>query len=49
MSWRHVDNERGVALITVLLVTLALVAVSAGALMLTSQTSLANKYHQRHS
>ena len=49
MSWRHVDNERGVALITVLLVTLALVAVSAGALMLTSQTSLVNKYHQRQS
>ena len=49
MSWRHVDNERGVALITVLLVTLALVAISAGALMLSSQTSLVNKYHQRQS
>jgi hypothetical protein len=49
MSWRHVENERGVALISVLLVTLALVAIAAGALMLTSQTSLVNKYHQRQS
>lgn len=47
--WRHVENERGVALISVLLVTLALVAIAAGALMLTSQTSLVNKYHQRQS
>ncbi len=49
MSWRHVENERGVALIAVLLVTLALVAIAAGALMLTSQTSLVNKFHQRQS
>jgi hypothetical protein len=49
MSRRLVDNERGVALISVLLVTLALVAIAAGALMLTSQTSLVNKYHQRQS
>ena len=49
MSWRNVENERGVALIAVLLVTLALVAISAGALVLTSQTSLVNKYHQRQS
>jgi len=49
MSWRQVDNERGVALISVLLVTLALVAIAAGALMLTSQTSLVNKFHQRQS
>ena len=49
MSLRHVENERGVALISVLLVTLALVAIAAGALMLTSQTSLVNKFHQRQS
>jgi hypothetical protein len=49
MSWRTVDNERGVALISVLLVTLALVAIAAGALLLTSQTSLVNKYHERQS
>ena len=46
---RHIENERGVALISVLLVTLALVAIAAGALMLTSQTSLVNKFHQRQS
>ena len=49
MSWRHVENERGVALISVLLVTLALVAIAAGALMLSSQTSLVNRFHQRQS
>ena len=49
MAWRQVENERGVALISVLLVTLALVAIAAGALMLTSQTSLVNRYHQRQS
>jgi hypothetical protein len=49
MLWRQLRNERGVALISVLLVTLALVAIAAGALLLTSQTSLVNKYHQRQS
>ena len=49
MSWRHIGNERGVALISVLLVTLALVAIAAGALMLSSQTSLVNRFHQRQS
>jgi hypothetical protein len=49
MLFRHLRNERGVALISVVLVTLALVAIAAGALLLTSQTSLVNKYHQRQS
>jgi hypothetical protein len=49
MSCRLLRNERGIALISVLLVTLALVAVAAGALLLSSHNSLVNKYHVRQS
>lgn len=40
-------NERGVALVVVLLVVLAVAAIAAGAALLSSSTSLIDKYHTR--
>jgi hypothetical protein len=42
-------NERGIALVVVLLVVLAIAAIAAGAAFLGSNTSLINKYHDRQS
>jgi Tfp pilus assembly protein PilX len=42
-------NERGIALVVVLLVVLAVAAIAAGAALLGSNTSLINKYHDRQS
>jgi hypothetical protein len=40
-------NERGIALVAVLLVVLAVAAIAAGAAILGSNTTLINKYHDR--
>ena len=40
-------NERGIALVVVLLVVLAVAAIAAGAALLTSSTSLIDRYHTR--
>jgi hypothetical protein len=40
-------NERGIALVVVLLVVMAIAAIGAGAALLGSNTSLINKYHDR--
>ncbi len=46
VTWR---DERGIALVTVLLVTLAIATLTVTAAVLNSNTSLVNKYHQRQS
>src|SRR5437870_2739884 len=40
-------NERGIALVVVLLVVLAIAAIAAGAAFLGSNTTLINKFHER--
>jgi len=42
-------TERGIALVVVLLVVLAIAAIAAGAALLTSGSTLVNKYHARQS
>jgi len=44
---RVIDNERGIALVVVLLVVLAVAAIIAGAAMLGSNTTLINKHQAR--
>jgi hypothetical protein len=44
---RVIDNERGIALVVVLLVVMAVAAIIAGAAMLGSNTSLINKHKAR--
>jgi hypothetical protein len=46
---RRQDAERGIALVTTLLLTLAIAAVAAGVVITTSNTSLINRYHVRQS
>jgi hypothetical protein len=46
---RRRNSERGIALITTLLLTLAIAAVAAGVVVMTSNTSLINRYHVRQS
>ena len=44
---RVIENERGIALVVVLLVVLAVAAIIAGAAMLGSNTSLINRHQAR--
>jgi len=46
---RRRNSERGIALVTTLLLTLAIAAVAAGVVVMTSNTSLINRYHVRQS
>jgi hypothetical protein len=49
MALRRWNSERGIALVTTLLLTLAIAAVAAGVVVMTSNTSLINRYHVRQS
>jgi hypothetical protein len=49
MTHHRRHSERGIALVTTLLLTLAIAAVAAGVVVMTSNTSLINRYHVRQS
>lgn len=47
--WRSIRNERGIALVVVLFVALVVGAISAGAALVSSNTSIIARYSNRHS